>query len=109
MSLLLDSVPLTVAGFALTTLAVPRVLLLSTSFTVVPPPPPPPPPAAAVTAAAALTMPVPHCEQVAGKARAVLFSRLSTWSGVSAGFFASISAAAAATCGAAIDVPWYQA
>src|SRR5690606_21734844 len=70
------------------------------------PGPGPPPPPAAATAAAASTMPTPQPEQLAGKGRAVLFSRLSTPSGVSALFTLSTSAATPATCGAAMDVPW---
>ena len=50
------------------------------------------PPMAASTAALALTMPEPHCEQVAGNARAVLCRMDVTWSGVSVGFTDSISA-----------------
>ena len=51
-------------------------------------------------------MPEPHCEQVAGKARAVLCRMEVTWSGVSVGFTDSISATTPTTCGVAIDVPW---
>ena len=61
---------------------------------------------AEAAAAVASTMPVPHCEQVPGKARAVLFSLASMSSGVSALLRASISAATPATCGVAIEVPW---
>ena len=67
------------------------------------------PPMAASTAALAFTMPEPHCEQVAGKARAVLCRMDVTWSGVSVGFTDSISATTPDTCGVAIDVPLYSA
>ena len=60
---------------------------------------------AAFTAAAAFTMPAPQPEHVAGKARAVAFILLATSSGVRFGLADSISAATAATCGVAIDVP----
>src|SRR5687768_9861000 len=63
------------------------------------------PPMAASTAALALTMPEPHCEQVAGNGRAVLCRRLVTWSGVSVGFTDSINATTPETCGVAMDVP----
>src|SRR5262245_9097340 len=67
------------------------------------------PPMAASTAALAFTMPEPHCEQVAGNARAVLCRICVTWSGVSVGFTDSISATTPETCGVAIDVPLYSA
>ena len=66
-----------------------------------------PPPATAATAAAALTMPLPMAGLcVAGNARNVLFSVLSTCAGVS-GVVATdcISATTPATCGDAIEVP----
>ncbi len=66
-------------------------------------------PSAASTAALALTMPEPHCEHVAGKARAVLCRMDVTWSGVSDGFTDSMSATTPETCGVAIDVPLYSA
>src|SRR5690348_14945166 len=67
------------------------------------------PPMAASTAALALTMPEPHCEHVAGKARAVLCRMDVTWSGVSVGFTDNMSATTPDTCGVAIDVPLYNA
>ena len=66
-------------------------------------------PAAASTAALASTRPAPQSVQVLGKARALAFRRVSTSSGVSAEFLASISATTPATCGVAMEVPWYQA
>ena len=51
------------------------------------------------------SMAAPHLLHGFGNARAVLCSFVSTWAGVSAGFFDSISATVPATCGAAIDVP----
>src|SRR5512145_1985095 len=67
------------------------------------------PPSAASTAALAFTIPEPHCEQVAGNARAVLCRRVVTWSGVSVAFTERISATTPATCGVAMDVPLYSA
>src|SRR5262245_10025242 len=67
------------------------------------------PPSAASTAALAFTMPAPHCEQVAGKARAVLCRIEVTWSGVSVPLTDNINATTPATCGVAIDVPLYNA
>src|SRR6187455_103109 len=67
------------------------------------------PPIAAFTAALAFTMPEPHCEHVAGKARAVLCRMDVTWSGVSVGFTDSMSATTPETWGVAIDVPLYSA
>src|SRR6185503_13275906 len=64
------------------------------------------PPMAALTAASASTMPEPHCEHVAGNARAVLCRMEVTWSGVSVDFTDSINATTPTTCGVAIDVPW---
>src|SRR6186713_418579 len=61
------------------------------------------------TAALAFTMPEPHCEHVAGKARAVLCRMDVTWSGVSVGFTDNISATTPDTCGVAMDVPLYNA
>src|SRR5690349_685538 len=46
-------------------------------------------------------------EQVPGSGRELVLIRSLTWAGVSDGFFAISSAARPATCGAAIDVPWY--
>ena len=75
------------------------------------PPPGGVPPCAATTAPSALAMPAPHPpEHVPGNWRAVLFRRLSTCAGVSGdGAAACISATTPATCGAAIDVPLYDA
>ena len=61
---------------------------------------------AAVTASVASSRPVPQPEQLAGKLRTLLRSRLSVCSTVSAGLRAIISAATPATCGVAIEVPW---
>ena len=54
-------------------------------------------------------MPDPHCEQVAGKARAVLCRMEVTWSGVSELLADNISAVTPATWGVAIEVPLYSA
>ncbi len=64
-------------------------------------------PSAASMAVLASTMPTPHWAQATGKPRAaaLLFRRVSTWSGVSAALRASISATMPATWGVAMDVP----
>src|SRR5688572_5720230 len=64
------------------------------------------PPMAASTAALAFTIPEPHCEQVAGNARAVLCRMEVTWSGVRVGLTCNISATTPTTCGVDIEVPW---
>jgi hypothetical protein len=54
-------------------------------------------------------MPEPHWLHAAGKARALLFRKLATWSGVSLGLAENISAATPLTTGVAIEVPMYDA
>ena len=54
-------------------------------------------------------MPAPHWAQAAGKARALAFRMLETWSGVSDLLAENISAATPLTTGVAIEVPMYDA
>src|SRR5688500_5410427 len=64
-----------------------------------------PPMAFTVLVASARPEPQPP-EQVPASGRAFVLIRFLTSAGVSDGFFATISAARPAMCGAAIDVPW---
>lgn len=61
------------------------------------------------TAAFASTMPEPHWLHAAGKARALAFRMLETWSGVSVFLAENISATTPLTTGVAIEVPMYDA